>query len=64
MEITIKKFDAAGKSRKWKEKIAAETNSMSTEDVLRQAPRHHWHCCPKSGPGYFFSMKTVVPAIR
>jgi hypothetical protein len=35
MKTATKKFDAVTESRKWKEKVAAETEGLSCEDTLK-----------------------------
>ena len=35
MKTTTKKFDAVAESRKWKEKVASETEGLSMEDTLK-----------------------------
>jgi len=39
METKTKKFDAVNESRKWKESVAAETNGLSTQEVLKYFER-------------------------
>jgi len=39
MKTSTKKFDAVAESRKWKEKVAAETEGLSNEDTLKYFDR-------------------------